>query len=421
MSIFAKNIYQKILNRNNIEKAYLNLIQQFEEGAKISRYAGLDGTKIKDIAPRANQIIKIAQKELKEKAEISPALCRYIPKKNGSLRDIYIYNIKDRIKAQAIYQIIEPIFEENYSPFLFSYRSSRPSYYAARSVVRRYQRYYGQDYALILDLTNYSNYIDQEILVKKLRAIELPEKIIELLKLFIFNSVYKDEKLFHPPIGVVQGVPLIALFANLYLNDLDHYLGKKVSLYRRIGDDIILMDKNKTKLEEMLQYCQQEIKKLKLKIKKEKSQLISTQKEFNFLGYNFKNKIISLEEGFVKKTISHWRQNLLSHNPKNKYQKIKYLKKILFQREDNINNQFLQIISQKILVNNDQQIKKMSEQFMRIVVKYFFGNYTPRHQRLLQEKLKGIIEIPSLYKYYLDIHHGRKKLANLFISAKSKN
>jgi hypothetical protein len=258
-------------------------------------------------------------------------------------------------------------------------------------------------------------------LIQKIKAIGLPEEVIELLELFIYNSIYKDEKLSYPSIGVVQGVPLIALFANLYLNDLDHYLGHKVFLYRRVGDDIILMDKNKNKLEEMSQYCQKEIKKLKLKIKKEKSQLISTQKEFNFLGYNFKNKVISLEESFVKKTISHWRQTLLTYKTKNEQQKIRHLRKILFQQEDNLNNQFLQIISQKILVNNDQQIKKISEQFMRIVVKYFFGNYTPRHQRLLQEKLKGIIEIPSLYKYYLDIHHGRKKLANLFISAKSRN
>ena len=180
------------------------------------------------------------------------------------------------------------------------------------------------------------------------------------------------------------------------------------------------MDKSKKNLENLFQYTLKEVKKLKLKIKEEKSKLIPTNQEFNFLGYNFKNKIISLEDSFIKKTVSHWRTILLGHKPQNNYQKIKYLKKILYQQEDNINNQFLQIISQKILVNNDQQIKQLSEKFMRIVTKYFFDSYSPRHQRLFREKLKNL-EIPSLYKYYLDIHHGRKKLANLFVSKKSRD
>jgi len=420
MPIEKNDLYNQILSIPNLEKAYLALIQQFEEGAKISKYTGIDGARIDDIAYKADKIILEIQSELKTKKTISPALCHYIPKKDGSLRDIYIYTIKDRIKAQAIYQIIEPIFETNYSPFLFSYRSSHPSYYAGRSVARRYQRYYGEDYTLILDLTNYSNYIDQEILIKKLQQIDLPDNVIELLKLFIYNSVYKDEKLYQPKVGVVQGVPLIALFANLYLNDLDKYLGRKVSLYRRIGDDMILMDKNKEKLEKLWHYTLGEVKKLKLKIKKEKSKLIPTNQEFNFLGYSFNNKIISLEDSFIKKTVSYWRTTLLAHKPRNNYQKIKHLLKILYQREDNINNQFLQIISQKILVNNDQQIKKLSEKFMRIITKYFFDSYSPHNQRLLKEKLKHL-KIPSLYKYYIDIHHGRKKIANLFVSTKSKN
>ena len=414
------DLYNQILSIPNLEKAYLALIQQFEEGAKISRYTGIDGTRIDDIAHKADKIISELQNELETKKTISPALCHYIPKKDGSLRDIYIYTIKDRIKAQSIYQIIEPIFETNYSPFLFSYRSSHPSYYAGRSVVRRYQRYYNEDHALILDLTNYSNYIDQKILIKKLVLLGLSNQVIELLKLFIYNPIYKDEKLYQPKIGVVQGVPLIALFANLYLNDLDKYLGKKVSLYRRIGDDIILMDKNKEKLENLWHYTLREIKKLKLKIKKEKSKLISTNQGFNFLGYNFNNKIISLEDSFITKTISYWRTTLLGNKPQSNYQKIKYLLKVLYLREDNLNNQFLQIISQKILVNNDQQIKKLSEKFMRIITKYFFDNYSPHNQRLLKKKLKHL-EIPSLYKYCLDVHHGRKKISNLFISTKGKN
>ncbi len=86
-------LYNQVLSTSNIEKAYLALIQQFEEKVKISHYTGIDGAKIDDIAHKANQIISEIKKELEQKKSISPALCHYIPKKDGSLRDIYIYTI----------------------------------------------------------------------------------------------------------------------------------------------------------------------------------------------------------------------------------------------------------------------------------------------------------------------------------------
>jgi len=415
-----KNNYKKIINFNNIKQGYLEFIEKTEKQGKISRYTGISGLKIKEIDHISDKICKEVRQEIINLKPLSPAVCYYIPKKDGSLRDIYIYDLKDRIKAQAIYRVLEPIFENNYSNFLFSYRSSHNNYYAARSVVRRYLRHYKEDFTLVVDLKNYSNFIDQKILLKKLKQLGLSEKIMEILKLFITNTVYKDKKIYKPEKGVVQGVPLIALFANLYLNDLDKYLGPKVSLYRRIGDDLILFDKNLKKLSELQENLNKEVKTLKLEIKKKKTKLLPTKDNFHFLGYCFQNGIISMEKEFIKKNVAYWKNILLSYKPKDQEDKINYLKKLIHSKKNNLKNQFLQIVWQKILINNDKQMKEFSEKFFRILTKYFFGKYSPRNQRLLKQK--GIYKkIPSLYKCYINAHHERKKSSNFFISTKKIN
>lgn len=417
-----KNTFQKIISLNNIKEGYLDFIEKIEKKGKSPFYTGISGLKIDEINHVSNKICREIRKEIIELKPIAPAICHYIPKKDGSLRDIYVYDIKDRIKAQAIYRVLEPIFEEEYSSFLFSYRSSANNYYAARSVVRRYLRHYQEDFVLVADLKNYSNFIDQKILLKKLNQLKLDPKIIKVLNLFITNSVYKDKKIYHPTKGVIQGVPLIALFANLYLNDLDKYLGPKVSLYRRVGDDLILFDKNKDKLLELKDYLNKEIKNLKLEIKEKKTKLLTAKEKFNFLGYSFCRGIISMEPEFIKKNITYWKKLILSHQAKNEIIKENYLKKILFGQKNNINNQFKQIVWQKILINNDQQMKNFSDNFFRIITKYFFGKYSFRNQRLLKKRFKNI-EIPSLYKIYLNskYYYGKKRSSNIFIPKKKRN
>ncbi|MDD4996283.1 MAG: reverse transcriptase domain-containing protein [Patescibacteria group bacterium] len=410
-------LFEKIIDIKNIRQAYLDLAKKFDQKSLTARYVGIEGLGLNDVKSQAEEFCQKARKELIEITPLAPAICHYIPKKDGSLRDIYVYSVRARIKAQAIYRVLEPIFENLYSPYLFSYRSSHSSFYASRSVARRYQRYYDKDFILIADLKNYSDYIDQDILITKLEKTISEKPLMEILKLFIKNAVYKDKKIYQPKIGVIQGVPLIALFTNLYLDDLDKYLGPKICLYRRIGDDLIAFDPSLKKLKEIEKYLYQHLKELKLEIKKEKTRLINGKEKFNFLGYCFHDRLISLEDSFVKKTISYWRTSLLSFKPKNK---MKHFSQLLYKKENSLNNQLLQIISQKILVNDEQQIKNLSETFFRIITKYFYGSYSPRLQKKLKKDLKNI-KIPSLYKYYLEVHHGRKKLSDLFVSTKGKN
>jgi RNA-directed DNA polymerase len=413
------NLFNEIIKKENIIAAYLELNTNLYNKLKSKTYRGIDGVKLNDINFEAEEIIKTCQEELMRNEELRPVNCIQIPKKNGKTRDIYIYSLKDRLKAQAIYRVLEPIFEKTYSPFLFSYRSSHPSYYAARSVARRYLRHYREDYIGVIDISNYSYDMDHEILIAKLKKLPIDNKTLSLIMSFFKIKVYKDKKLYQAEIGTHAGLSLSILLVNLYLNELDYSIGKKVSLYRRVGDDLIMFDKNKTKLYNVFEDAQRQIKELKLKSHPLKSRLISAQENFNFLGYHFDKGVISLPLKNQEKMIDHW-SKLFIYNPNNN--KTRKLKKILYGRNqyNNFNTNLTQIISQKNLVNNQEQLKKIDQQFIKIITKYFFKKYSPRNQKSLKKPLKNL-ELPSIKKYYQYIQNGQKNIKSLALSRGKKN
>jgi len=406
------DLYKSIIDLKNIEGAYFDLVSRFDDQSKSSRYHSIDGVRLNDLNHNSEEVIKQVQKELIDCTPLHPLYNFWIPKKNFDKRQLYLYSIKDRIKAQAIARAIEPIIEKNLSPWLFSYRSSHPSYYAGRSVVRRYLRYYGSDHVLVTDVSDYFYTIDKEILISKLSALGLSESVMKLLVLFIKTKIYKDGSIFEVPLGVCAGTPLVVLFGNLYLNDLDHYLGSKVSLYRRVGDDIILFDPSLEKLKSLNLYINEEVKRLKLVIKPAKTKLINTAKPFNFLGYRFFDKKIGIEASFMKKKSKEWKRDLAKYPGKNLEKKMLHFKKCLFINSNNFHNQFKQIVLEKSLANYGEDFEKLSEIFFKILTTYFFGKYTPRNRRLLNDLLKNI-PINSIYKYYLKVHYDKGKLSGI--------
>ncbi|PKM91132.1 hypothetical protein CVU82_03705 [Candidatus Falkowbacteria bacterium HGW-Falkowbacteria-1] len=400
-------MFEKIISDANFKLAYLKIIDQFAADRKNFKYHGLDNLLLKDYDLDPQKLINIAQKELVQKIEISPALSIKIPKKSNpkKFREIFIYNLKERIKAQAIFQILSPEIEKRLSDRLFSYRPGKSPYLAAKNFGRRYRRSFLSDYALILDLENYSDLIDKSILFTQLKGIFFDQDVLDVLNLFIFNKVYRQGAIETPSKGLVQGVPLIAMFANLYLSDLDFKYQNIVPFYIRVGDDIAFFDKKKEKLGEIMGNLKIELLVKKLAINEQKLYIGPARASFSFLGYNFNNGLISLEESFVKKTELGWKEILTYKNSSNN-KKDQLLKKIMLEPKNNYNFKFQRIIKDKPLVNNSEQIKKLSESFWRILTKFFYQRYSPRNRRLLEERTREL-GIKSLYNYYKKFHYER--------------
>lgn len=406
-------MFKKIISKKNLETAYLKIAQDMELDGRSYRYRGWDNWKLSDLELRSSEVLAEIQLELKEFKALVPAILLKIPKKSNpqKVREIYIYNLRERIKAQAIYQIIEPIFDQYFSPYLYSYRSSHASYFAARSVARHYKKYHQRDYVLIGDLSDYSNYIEHEKLREKIRILNLDKEVEKLLFLFIGNEVVRDGAITKPKVGLVQGVPLIALFNNLYLDDFDKYVGPKTDFYRRVGDDLIMFASDKERLLPLQQHLIEEADNLGLKINQEKSALHQPDEAFDFLGYHFFKGLISLPDNYQKALKLKWRQQFSYYYRRHEDGKKKYLQRVIHRDRQNLKEQFDQLAEQKKFVNDEKQLRDLSESFFRILTRYFFKDYTPRNRRLLPAKLRKM-GLTSVYKHFVNTRYDAFKGKN---------
>jgi len=400
-------MFSQIISYSNIEAAYLEIIEQFAADRRNFKYHGIDNIFLRDIDLKSREIIKIVRADFLCKKEIESALSVKLPKKNkpGEFREIFIYNLKERIKAQAIYRVVLPVFEKNFSHRLFSYRPNKPPYLAARIFCRRYRQNYLSDSVLILDLKNYSDRIDRDLMFAKLTTLFTDQDLLDTLHLFVFNKVYRDGICELPDKGLVQGVPLIALFANLYLTEIDFKYQSKSEFYIRVGDDIAFLDQDFNKLKDLESEILKDFTDLKLELNQQKLFLGPAKDSYSYLGYAFDSGNISLEAAYINRIELEWK-NILSYKHLPDFAKDKIIKSTMKQPNNNFNYQFQKIIKDKSQINNSKQIKKMSEDFFIIMTKFLYTSYSTRNRRLLEERLKdyGII---SLYKTYQKFHYER--------------
>lgn len=206
-------MYDEIVSWDNICHAYLDLYSKFTEKSKGQKYKAIDGQTLYEVEIKVEDILKQVQKELIDKLPLQPAKYSEIPKKNGKMRGIYSLPIKERIKCQAIYRILEPYFEKRYSDFLHSYRSSRPSYYASRSVRRFYLKHFNKDmYVLKMDIHKYADNLNHKHLLDVFQKEGIEEKVCELVNLFLKQTYIYNDTLASRCTGAMQGMTLCSLF-----------------------------------------------------------------------------------------------------------------------------------------------------------------------------------------------------------------
>ena len=393
--------FDRITSLENIRGAYFDLVRKFDEDSKSKRYRGADGLSLAHLDFISEEVMIEVQKEMLALQEIAPAYLATIPKKDGRKRKIYVYPVKERLKAEAVYRALEQFFESYFSDFLFSYRSSHPSYYAARSAVRRYKRYYGENHVLVTDISDYADSIDHEILLKKISGLGFDKNTEKILGLFITTKTLEYGKLVTRPRGVLTGTPLYALLSNFFMDDFDKWAGKYVAFYRRVGDDMIAMDKSAEKIKTVHTKLAETVATLKLKTNMSKVSLIKDTETFKFLGYQFSNGKIGFDGSSMAKARTKWKLQLGRSGAKSLAAKMRSLRNLNRKKTGRPDQEFAHLIDQKILVDDTHQIRRFSDSLTGTLASHLFGFNTPHKRRLAAEALKSVQTRPLLTHYWL--------------------
>ncbi|GBN28907.1 Putative uncharacterized protein YkfC [Araneus ventricosus] len=230
-----------------------------------------------------------------------------IPKSGGKFRKLNIPCIRDRIVQSALKLIIEPIFESDFQDGSYGYRPKRKAHEAVNRVAKAAIK--GKTKCIDVDLKSYFDNVRHHILMEKIARRINDKEIMHLIKLILKVGGKR---------GIAQGSPISPLLSNIYLNEVDKMLEKAKEVtregkyqrveYARWADDIVILISGHQKWEwlEKLVYkrLQEELVKLEVSVNEEKTKAINLKKgeTFNFLGFDFRERITKQGKWSVQRT-----------------------------------------------------------------------------------------------------------------------
>jgi retron-type reverse transcriptase len=227
------NLIGEICTFENIYEAYL-------KARKCKRYT----KEVLKFSANLEEELLILQEELTTDTYRTGAYRNfkvYEPKK----REISALPFRDRVVHHAICRVIEPLFEKKFIKDSYACRVRKGTHAGSDRLMeflRRAKRTWGRVYCLQADISKFFYSVDHQVLKEIIRRTIRCRNTVRLLDEIIDST------------GGGKGLPIgnltSQLFANVYLNELDHFIKEhlKVQLYIRYLDDFVLLDPDKVRL-----------------------------------------------------------------------------------------------------------------------------------------------------------------------------
>jgi retron-type reverse transcriptase len=232
-------------------------------------------------------------------------------------RDIAAPDFRDRIVQHSMVAQIEPIFEKKFINDCYACRTGRGTHFAKKRVKRflmAARSYHGksvQMYVLQCDVRKFFQSISWDILLKIIKkdisdpqTYNLIEKIVTTHPSEKKNSIFPPQaqlsifevntETVHKSVSIEKriGLPIgnltSQLFANLYLNELDHYMKNKLHIrwYGRYMDDFFVIHPDRNYLKELENTIGVFLEKeLQLKLHPKKLTIKNVKDGLPFVGY----------------------------------------------------------------------------------------------------------------------------------------
>lgn len=151
---------------------------------------GIDGVSVLEFEKeKRKQIPKLAEELRNGTWKPQPYLEIEVVKNKtpDEIRKLGMTSIRDKIVQHAIKSVIEPRFEKLFLGNSYGYRPGKGATKAIRRVLAECKAPY--NYVLRLDIDNFFDTIDHQILQKRLVAVGLDNEIVRLVMLFFRSQV----------------------------------------------------------------------------------------------------------------------------------------------------------------------------------------------------------------------------------------
>lgn len=201
-------------------------------------------------------------------------------------RDIHKATVTDRIVHHAVYRILYPYFDRKFVFDSYSCRTNKGLHKAInrfRDIARKISCNNTKTaWVLKCDIKKFFATISHDVLEDILKENLKDEDVIWLLEEIIGS--FQTQKGIGLPLGNVTS----QLFINIYMNEFDHFVKRKLKArhYIRYSDDFIILHSDKTQLEAFIPQMSQFLENnLKLSLHEKKIFIKRLSSGVDFLGW----------------------------------------------------------------------------------------------------------------------------------------
>ncbi|MDP3014861.1 MAG: reverse transcriptase/maturase family protein [bacterium] len=209
-------------------------------------------------------------------------------------RTIKAAPFRDRVVHHALCNIIEPILERGFIYDSYACRVGKGTHAAIVRLEGFIKTLPVKIYCLKCDISKYFDNINHEILLELLRRKIKDENVLWLLNEIITSNTK----------GIPIGNLTSQVFANVYLNELDHFVKRilREKCYIRYMDDFLILGLDKKHLQEDKERIRIFLRdRLKLELHPKKAEIFPIDRGIDFLGYVVRGNRRLLRKSTVKR------------------------------------------------------------------------------------------------------------------------
>ncbi len=207
-----------------------------------------------------------------------------IPKPQGGVRTLGIPTVLDRLIQQALHQVLQPLFDPEFSESSYGFRPGRNAHQAVKAA-RGYVAE-GRRWVVDLDLEKFFDRVNHDVLMARVERKVKDERVLKLIRRYLEAGLMEGGVASARSEGTPQGGPLSPLLSNILLDDLDRELERRGHRFCRYADDCNIYVGSERAGQRVMQAITAFLEqRLKLKVNAAKS-AVARPWERKFLGYS---------------------------------------------------------------------------------------------------------------------------------------